>query len=149
MTEKRTLPTIGSLAELASVHQPPCLSLYQPTHRGRPENQQDPIRFHNLVKELETSLRQKYPDVETRRMYRATRPRSRLVRSPRRKKSRLPNPSGCASAVGLVKVKSDRFMRRSAWKSSVNGALRSVFVICRVPVMLGPTWVMEEYRFRR
>jgi len=66
MTQKMTLLTIESLAELASVHQPPCLSLYQPTHRRRPENQEDPIRFRNLVKELETSLRQKYPAVETR-----------------------------------------------------------------------------------
>jgi hypothetical protein len=66
MTQKRTLLTIESLAELASVHQPPCLSLYQPTHRHRPENQQDLIRFRNLVKELETSLRQEYPAAETR-----------------------------------------------------------------------------------
>ena len=66
MTQNVTLLTIESLAELASVHQSPCLSLYQPTHRRRPQNQQDPIRFRNLVKELETSLRQKYPAVETR-----------------------------------------------------------------------------------
>lgn len=66
MTQKRTLLTLESLAELASVHQSPCLSLYQPTHRRHPENQQDPIRFRNLVKELEASLRQKYPAVETR-----------------------------------------------------------------------------------
>jgi hypothetical protein len=66
MTQKRTLLTIESLAELASVHQPPCLSLYQPTHRHRPENQQDPIRFRNLVKEMEASLQQKYPAVEVR-----------------------------------------------------------------------------------
>jgi len=65
MTQKMTLLTIESLAELASVYQPPCLSLYQPTHRHGPENQQDPIRFRHLVKELETSLRQKYPAVET------------------------------------------------------------------------------------
>lgn len=39
---------------------PPCLSLYQPTHRGYPDRRQDPIRFRNLVKGLETSLRQKY-----------------------------------------------------------------------------------------
>jgi hypothetical protein len=58
--------TIESLAELASAQQPPCLSLYQPTHRHRPENQQDPIRFRNLVKELEASLGQKYPAVEVR-----------------------------------------------------------------------------------
>jgi len=66
MTQNRTLLTMESLAELASVHQPPCLSLYQPTHRRHPENQQDPIRFRNLVKELEASLRQKYPAAETR-----------------------------------------------------------------------------------
>ncbi|MBA2434180.1 MAG: hypothetical protein H0V54_03675 [Chthoniobacterales bacterium] len=41
--------------------QPPCLSLYQPTHRHHPQNQQDPIRFGNLLKELEQSLQQKYP----------------------------------------------------------------------------------------
>ena len=35
---------------------PPCLSLYQPTHRHHPENVQDPIRFRNLVKTLESSL---------------------------------------------------------------------------------------------
>jgi uncharacterized integral membrane protein len=37
---------------------PPCLSLFQPTHRDHPDNQQDPIRFKNLVKALEESLRQ-------------------------------------------------------------------------------------------
>jgi hypothetical protein len=66
MTQKMTLLSIESLTELAWVHEPRCLSLYEPTHRRRPENQQDPIRFRNLVKELETSLGQKYPDVETR-----------------------------------------------------------------------------------
>jgi len=48
------------------VQQPPLLSLYQSTHRHHPENQQDPIRFRNLAKELETSLRKKYPVVEAR-----------------------------------------------------------------------------------
>jgi hypothetical protein len=60
------LLTLESLTELASVHQPPCFSLYLSTHRCHPENQQDPIRFRNLLKELETSLRQKYPAIETR-----------------------------------------------------------------------------------
>jgi hypothetical protein len=54
------------VATLGSRHLPPCLSLYQPTHRRHPENQQDSIRFRNLVKELGTSLRQKYPAAETR-----------------------------------------------------------------------------------
>ncbi|MFA7173480.1 MAG: hypothetical protein WC340_08710, partial [Kiritimatiellia bacterium] len=35
-------------------------SLYQPTHRGHPENKQDPIRFRNLVKRLEESLGREY-----------------------------------------------------------------------------------------
>ncbi len=42
---------------------PPCLSLYQPTARHHPDNQQDPIRFGNLVKDLERSLlKQVSPD---------------------------------------------------------------------------------------
>jgi hypothetical protein len=47
--------------ELFEDYEPPCLSLYQPTHRRHPENRQDPIRFRNLIKEMEQSLRQKYP----------------------------------------------------------------------------------------
>ena len=42
----------------------PCLSLYQTTHLQHPDNVQDPIRFRNLVKGLEESLRQKYPKRE-------------------------------------------------------------------------------------
>lgn len=45
---------------------PPCLSLYQPTHRQHPENRQDPIRFRNLVKVLEESLLQQFPKDEIR-----------------------------------------------------------------------------------
>lgn len=45
---------------------PPCLSLYQPTHRHHPDNQQDPIRFRNLVKELEKPLRQQFPKDDIR-----------------------------------------------------------------------------------
>ena len=66
MTQKITFLTPESMAKFGSVHQPPCLSLYQPTHRCHPENQQDPIRFRNLVKDLEASLRQQYPAVEAR-----------------------------------------------------------------------------------
>jgi hypothetical protein len=44
----------------------PCLSLYQPTHRRHPENQQDPIRFRNLLRALEQSLRQKYATRDVR-----------------------------------------------------------------------------------
>ena len=53
-------------AELPKSHDAPCLSLYQPTHRHHPENQQDPIRFRNLLRTIEQSLRQKYPTREVR-----------------------------------------------------------------------------------
>ena len=51
-------------AILSGDHESPCLSLYQPTHRQHPDNTQDPIRFRNLVKKMEVSLRQKYPKRE-------------------------------------------------------------------------------------
>jgi len=52
--------TQASLDEIASFEGRPCLSLYQPTHRRHPDNQQDPIRFRHLVKALETSLEQQH-----------------------------------------------------------------------------------------
>ena len=58
--------TKESLTELLAPHSAPCLSLYQPTHRRHPENQEDPIRFRNLVKEMEASLLQAYPTTEAR-----------------------------------------------------------------------------------
>jgi hypothetical protein len=39
---------------------PPCLSIYQPTHRHHPDNKQDLIRFRNLVKQLAQSLQREY-----------------------------------------------------------------------------------------
>jgi hypothetical protein len=50
-------PTAEGLRELLANAQAPCLSLYQPTHRHHPDNVQDPIRFRNLVRTLEESLR--------------------------------------------------------------------------------------------
>lgn len=47
---------------------PPCLSLYQPTHRHYPDNQQDLIRFRNLVKSLEQSLQQRFAKDEVRQL---------------------------------------------------------------------------------
>lgn len=38
----------------------PCISLYQPTVRTRPEHQQDPLRFKNLVKSAEDTLSRRY-----------------------------------------------------------------------------------------
>jgi hypothetical protein len=53
-------------AGVLSSHEPPCLSLYQPTHRHHPDNLQDPIRFRNLIKSMEESLRQKYTNRQIR-----------------------------------------------------------------------------------
>jgi hypothetical protein len=51
-----TLLTPETLSSLQAESGTPCLSLYQRTHRHHPDNTQDPIRFRNLVKALETSL---------------------------------------------------------------------------------------------
>lgn len=50
---------------LLAERETPCLSLYQPTHRQHPDNAQDPVRFHNLVKQLAASLREKHPARDT------------------------------------------------------------------------------------
>jgi hypothetical protein len=65
-------PTVSSLSQdfataLAGAP-PPCVSLYQRTHRRHPDNQQDPIRFRNLVKEVTESLRQAYPTADVARL---------------------------------------------------------------------------------
>ena len=38
----------------------PFISLYQPTHKYRPENKQDPIRFKNLIQKIEASLKERH-----------------------------------------------------------------------------------------
>lgn len=58
--------SIYRLRELLEPSPAPCLSLYQPTHRSLPDRRQDPIRYRNLVTELERSLHQKYPKSEAR-----------------------------------------------------------------------------------
>src|SRR3546814_616670 len=50
--------------KILETHESPCLSLDQSTHRQFPQRKQDPIRFRNLIRTLEESLRQKYPDRE-------------------------------------------------------------------------------------
>ncbi|MCC5792756.1 MAG: hypothetical protein JJT82_09160 [Legionellaceae bacterium] len=57
--------THDRLRQLIQYDQSPCLSLYQPTHRSHPDNQQDSIRFKNLVKGMEASLQQQYSAAET------------------------------------------------------------------------------------
>ncbi len=46
----------------------PCVSLYQPTHKSRPENMQDIIRFKNLVKKIEDSLTKEYKEDEIKKI---------------------------------------------------------------------------------
>lgn len=48
--------TNETLTALLATTETPCISLYQPTHRQHPESQQDPIRFRNLIKEIQTTL---------------------------------------------------------------------------------------------
>ncbi len=55
------------IQELMAIDQNPCLSLYMPTHRSHPEKLQDPIRFKNLLKQLEKSLLQKYSAGEVKK----------------------------------------------------------------------------------
>jgi hypothetical protein len=55
------------LNELLLLERAPCLSLYMTTHRSHPDNIQDPIRFKNLVKQMEESLLRKYPASETQK----------------------------------------------------------------------------------
>lgn len=52
--------------QLLSKNEEPCISLYMPTHRSHPENQQDPIRYKNLLKEIQASLLQKFSNDETK-----------------------------------------------------------------------------------
>ncbi len=55
------------IQELLSVNRAPCLSLYMTTHRSHPVNLQDPIRFQNLVKQLEESLLEQYSAVDVKK----------------------------------------------------------------------------------
>ncbi len=63
-----TALTPALLTELATVTSGPCLSLYLPTHRRHPENQQDPIRFRGLLKLLSDSLQQTHAATDTQRL---------------------------------------------------------------------------------
>ncbi len=56
--------TSNPLHTLIAPQTPPCVSLYQPTHRHHPENAQDPIRFGNLLREISRSLHATHPDAD-------------------------------------------------------------------------------------
>jgi hypothetical protein len=69
--------TSDQLSELLAAQQPPCVSLYQPTHRQHPENQQDPIRFRNMLGKLESTLRETYGTREVRDLLKNFQPLAR------------------------------------------------------------------------
>lgn len=55
-------PTTADLRALLGPHEPPCISLYEPTHRSYPaSSQEDPVRYRNLLQRAEESLRERYP----------------------------------------------------------------------------------------
>ncbi|WP_051663980.1 baeRF3 domain-containing protein [Dyadobacter crusticola] len=64
------LPTKAFISELSAANTGPCISMYLPTHRSHPDNAQDPIRFQNLIKQLESSLSQKYSADEVKEFIR-------------------------------------------------------------------------------
>lgn len=59
---KQWSPT--QITALLSRRDAPCVSLYLPTHRQHPDHLQDPIRYRNLLAELETRLSGHYPPQE-------------------------------------------------------------------------------------
>jgi hypothetical protein len=62
------MPTLDPkyLTTVLSASESPCVSIYQPAHRMHPENAQDPIRFKNLVKQVEESLDRAFRGRDTR-----------------------------------------------------------------------------------
>lgn len=55
-------PTTADLRARLAPHEPPCISLYEPTHRSYPaSSQEDPVRYRNLLHRAQESLRERYP----------------------------------------------------------------------------------------
>ena len=48
--------TVAELQQLLVDHEPPCISIFQPTHRAPPQAREDAIRFKNLLGEAERLL---------------------------------------------------------------------------------------------
>ncbi len=49
--------------ELINLEKEPFISIYQPTHRQKPESTQDSIRFKNLMQQVEKTLKEDYKEV--------------------------------------------------------------------------------------
>ncbi len=56
------------IQELLARQEAPCVSLYQPTHAQYPDSQQDPIRYKNLLRNVENSLKQQFGSRDVRGM---------------------------------------------------------------------------------
>lgn len=56
--------TWNAVHSLLNGNPPPCISLYQPTHRRPTDNYQDRVLFRNLARQVEHSLAEKYPGRE-------------------------------------------------------------------------------------
>jgi hypothetical protein len=61
-------PAKEHLMQLIENQSGPCISIYMATHRSHPENQRDPLTYKNLVKEMETSLLEKYPQSDVQEL---------------------------------------------------------------------------------
>src|SRR5256885_16993441 len=62
------MPTLGRdyLATVLGASEPPCVSIYMPTHRSYPDVQQDAIRYKNLVRQVEDRLAKTHPGRDTK-----------------------------------------------------------------------------------
>ena len=54
-----------ALSELNAFNTHPCLSLYLPTHRHHPDNQQDLLQFRHAIDSLTSSLQKRCSAQET------------------------------------------------------------------------------------
>ncbi len=66
MTVDKRLPRLVKANEETTS---PKISIYMTTHRAAPENQQDPIRYENLLNEVKTQLETNYPDSDWQRTF--------------------------------------------------------------------------------
>ena len=64
--QHKAVPVFQHLKPLLAEYPPPCLSLYQPTFRPFPDVQQNPVRYRNLLRDLKSTLAQKYPDADAK-----------------------------------------------------------------------------------
>jgi hypothetical protein len=54
-------PDTTYVSSALAAKEAPCVSIYLPTHRSYPDNQQDSVRYKNLIGEVEATLAKSYP----------------------------------------------------------------------------------------